>query len=79
MSTDSESSIFRALFQAACEEYNGRSGTNISEHPFAIQLQECHSIESLIALLQRQARGFREFQGRDGEVVILPNHTYVPY
>ena len=77
MSTPSESSVFQALFQAACKEYETRTGTNIIEHPLAIQLQTCNSFESLISLLQGQARAFREFRWSDGKVIISLNHTYM--
>jgi hypothetical protein len=79
MSTPSESSVFHALFQAACKEYSDRSGTNLIEHPLASQLQACNSFESLISLLREQARAFREFRGRDLNVTILLNLTYVSY
>ncbi|KAI0251727.1 hypothetical protein BJV78DRAFT_404848 [Lactifluus subvellereus] len=69
MSAPSEVSVFQALFQAACKEYEDRTGTNLIEHPLAIQLQTCHSFESLIALLQEQARAFHEFRRGDDKGV----------
>jgi hypothetical protein len=70
MSTFSESSVFQALFQAACKKYG-----NLTEHPLAIQLQACHSFESLIALVQEQARAFREFRGSESKVMMSFNDT----
>jgi hypothetical protein len=75
MSTPSEFSSFQTLFQAACKEYGDRTGTNYAEHPLAVQLQTCDSFDSLIALLQGQARGFREFRGSEGKVVISLHRT----
>jgi hypothetical protein len=69
MSAHSESSVFQALFRAAWKEYEDRTGTSLNEHPLAIQLQTCHSFESLLALLQEQARTFHEFRGGDHKVM----------
>ncbi|KAI0255883.1 hypothetical protein BJV78DRAFT_1151337 [Lactifluus subvellereus] len=76
MSAPSEFSVFQALFQAACREYERRTGTTLIEHPLAIQLQTCHSFESLVALLQEQARAFNEFRGSDDKVMVLLNHIW---
>ena len=70
-------SVFRALFQAACMEYESRTGTNLIDHPLAIQLQTCNSFESLLSLLQGQARAFHEFRRSDGKVIISFNHAYM--
>jgi hypothetical protein len=77
MSTPSEPSVFGALFQAACKEYGDRTGKNLAEHPLAIQLQACHSFESLVTLIQEQARAFREFRISHDKVTISLNHTSV--
>ena len=69
MSAPSESSVFQALFQAACKEYAGRTGTNLDQHPLALQLQTCDSFGSLISLLQDQAQAFDE--SRDGDKVMI--------
>jgi hypothetical protein len=70
MSAPSEISVFQALFEAACKEYEGRTGTNLIDHPFATQLQTCDSFGSLIALLQEQARAINELRGGDSKVNI---------
>ena len=77
MSAPSEYSVFQALFQAACKEYEGRTRTALIEHPLAIHLQTCRSFESLIALLQEQARAFHEFRGGDDKVMVSLNYMYV--
>jgi hypothetical protein len=74
MSAHSESSVFQALFRAARKEYEDRMRTNLNEHPLATQLQTCHSFESLIALLQQQARTFDEFRG-DDKVMVSLSHS----
>ena len=77
MSAPSEISVFQALYQAACKEYEDRTGTTLIEHPLATRLQTCHSFESLIALLQEQARAYHEFRGSDDKVIISLNYTYM--
>ena len=70
MSASSESSVFQALFQAAWKEYEIRTGTNRDQHPLVLQLQTCHSFESLISLLQEQAPALDE--SRLSTMVMVP-------
>ena len=74
MSALSEDSVFQALFQSACKEYEERTRTDLIDHPLAIQLQTCRSFESLIALLQEQARAFHQFRGGNDKVMVSLNH-----
>jgi hypothetical protein len=78
MSDPSESFGFQALFQAACKEYEDRSGTNLTEHPLAIQLQTCRSFDSLAALLREQARAYHTLRGGGDRVMVLLNYMCVP-
>ena len=72
----SSDSVFQVLFQAACKEYESRTGTNFIEHTLAIQLQTCTSFESLISLLRGQARAFHEFRWSNGKVITISlNHA----
>ena len=54
---------FRSLFESALTEYEKKTGITLSEHPLAIQLQSCHSIESTTAVLQGQAEAFNNVRG----------------
>jgi len=65
MDDQSESTSFRALFESAFQAYEERTGITLAEHPLAIQLQSCHSVESMTAIVQDQASAFNEFQGKD--------------
>jgi hypothetical protein len=58
----SELSTLQALFNAALQDYKDRTGNSLVDHPFARQLQECNSVESISTILKEQARGFREFR-----------------
>lgn len=59
------SASFRALFESAFQVYEKTTGISLAEHPFAIQLQSCHSTESMTALVQDQASTFNEFREKD--------------
>jgi hypothetical protein len=65
MTDQSGSSHFRSLFESALQSYEKQSGVVLAEHPLAVQLQTCHSVESVVALLQGQAQAFGDFRGSD--------------
>jgi len=65
MAEQSGSSCFRALFESALQDYQKQTGIILPDHPFAEQLQNPHSVESITALLQGQAQVFGGFQGSD--------------
>ena len=61
----SESTCFRALLESAFQAYEKKTGITLAEHPLALQLQGCHSVESMTALVQDQALAFNEFRGKN--------------
>ena len=65
MGEQSKSTSFRALFESAFQAYEKKTGITLAEHPLAIQLQSCHSVESITALVQDQASAFNGFRGKD--------------
>jgi hypothetical protein len=69
MSQLSSSSSFQALFGAALQDYEKRTGISLVNHPFAKQLEECDSLDSITAILREQAKGFREFRGDNGKLM----------
>jgi len=68
MSDHSQSSRFRALFDAALQDYQIQTGIALFNHPLAAKLQNCNSVESVTAVLQEQARTFNEFLGDNGRI-----------
>ena len=62
MSQSSSPSTFQGLFNAALQDYKDKTGSSLVDHPFATQLQECDSVESISTALEDQARIFREFR-----------------
>ena len=68
---DSPSSHFHKLFESALQDYERQTGTKLTEHPLADQLERCKSVESVTAVIIRgQARrAFGGFRRRsDGKV-----------
>ena len=65
MADHSEPSRFRALFQSALQSYEKKAGVRMADHPLALQLQNCHTVESITAVLQDQAQVLSEFPGSD--------------
>jgi len=56
---------FQALFDSALQAYEQKTSITLAEHPLAVQLQSCDSVESIIALLLDQARSFSNFRESD--------------
>src|SRR6266403_2937371 len=65
MGDQSGSSRFQVIFDSALRDYERQTGTTLSNHPLAQQLQVCQTVESTIALLQEQAHAFKEFRESD--------------
>jgi hypothetical protein len=56
---------FQALFESALQAYEKNTGVTLAEHSLALQLQNCHDIQSITILLQDQARLFGDFRAND--------------
>jgi hypothetical protein len=69
MSDSSTPSRFLLFFDAALQDYEKQTGTNLADHPFAKQLESCDSVESITTFFQEQAQGFSEFRGNDSRIM----------
>ena len=56
---------FRPPFESALQAYEMKTGVTLSKHPLVLQLQECHTVDSITTVLQDQARNFGDFQQND--------------
>ena len=65
----SSSSSFQVLFGAALQDYENRTRISLVNHPFAKQLEECNSLDSINAVLQEQAKGFRKLRRDNGKLM----------
>lgn len=65
MTDRSGSSHFRALFESALQNYEQKTNITLAEHPITEELKNCHTVESITAILRGQARTPSEFRGND--------------
>jgi hypothetical protein len=65
MTDQSGSARFQALFESALQAYEKKTGITLAQHPLAVKLQSCRSVEDVTALLQGQAKAFSDFQAND--------------
>ena len=65
MANQSRSSHLQVLFEAALQEYEKQTGIALAKYPLAEQLQICDSVESITAVLRKQAEAFSESRGKD--------------
>ena len=67
--SDHSSSTLESLFQAALQGYEDQTGEKLINHPLAQKLEQCNSVESIIAVLQEQAQAFDEFRRVERKVM----------
>ena len=67
-SSQSSTSSFQDLFNAALNDYENQTGTKLVEHPLARKIEACDSVDSIIAIFQEQAQIFRKFKD-DGKMM----------
>jgi hypothetical protein len=60
---------FRARFESALHTYRQTTGLALPEHPLAVQLQSCHSIESITTILTREARASGDLLVRSDRII----------
>ena len=65
MAHQSESTRFQALFEPALQAYEKKAGVSFAQHPLAIKLQSCDTVEAITGLFQDQAQAFGHLQGSD--------------
>jgi hypothetical protein len=79
MSDHSASSHLKVLFDAALQDYETQTGIALVKHPLAERLQECHSVDSITAVLHEQTQAFNEFRGKEKVIKLLKNAVSVLY
>jgi hypothetical protein len=65
----------KSLFEAALNDFENRTGTNLVQHQIIDELVNCQSADSVIDVLQKQAQAFRNFRGDDGRVMTWLKQT----
>jgi len=54
-----------SIFNAALQAYKKKTGNDITSHPFATELQSCHSPDTVLAVLRRQIPSLDQSQSGD--------------
>ncbi|KAH9964840.1 hypothetical protein BC827DRAFT_1382551 [Russula dissimulans] len=65
----------RSLFEAALNEFEGRTGTKLIQHQIFDDLLACESVEGILDILQEQAKPLRTALGNDGTLMKWINRT----
>jgi hypothetical protein len=60
-----ESAHLRTLFEPALQAYEERAGVSLAQHPLAINLQSCDTVEAITGHLRDHAQPFIDLQGSD--------------
>jgi hypothetical protein len=68
-STSTSTDNFIAIFNAASTEYQRVTGKHLHTHPFAAQLDACHSSKAVSDLLRTQAQAFSTFRKGDDKLM----------
>jgi len=54
---------FQSVLDGALDSYVKQTGIDITKHPSADKLQNCHSPEDIIQLLLERERAFKDYRG----------------
>ena len=65
----------KSLFEAALDDFQNRTGSNLVQHQIIDKLVNCQSADSVIDVLQEQTQAFRNFRGDDGRVMTWLKRT----
>jgi hypothetical protein len=62
MADHSGSAHFQILFESALQAYEKTAGVTLAQHPLALQIQSCQSVDDINTLLQNQAQAITDLQ-----------------
>ena len=63
--TPGSSSQFKAILDAALNEYKTKTGIDLRNNPLGKELQSCESSEAVLGIIQRHAKAFDKFRAGD--------------
>ena len=56
------SSNFQSILNAALDDYHKHTGIDLTKHPSAAQLQNCHSPEDVVQVLLEREASFKDYR-----------------
>ena len=70
---NASTSNFTPIFQAAYDEYKKLAGHDLATHPFAAELDQCDSPDSILDVLRKQAQAFARSRKGDEKLMAWLN------
>jgi len=62
-------SNFQSILDAALDDYHKHTGIDLTKHPSAAQLQNCHSPDDVIQLLQERESNFKDYREKHRKLI----------
>ena len=69
MSSTAPTSNIRSIIDAALADYTKLTGTDLSETPFAIALEQSNSPDAVLLLLHDREKAFKEYRDDDRKLI----------
>jgi len=66
---NSSDTQLQLLFDTALQSYENQTGFKLIDHPLARQLENCHTVDSVMEILQHQAWALAGFREDDGKIM----------
>jgi hypothetical protein len=66
---DPSSARLQLLFDAALQSYEKQTGMKLIDHPLAGQLENCHSVDNIMDILQQQAQALTTSRQDGGKLM----------
>ncbi|KAI9442625.1 ankyrin repeat-containing domain protein [Lactarius indigo] len=70
-----DTSAFKSIFDIALEEYERKTGTNLTTHPLADKLRICDSPDAVLNVLQEHLQAYEESRNGDQRLTKLLDPT----
>ena len=61
----SSSPNFQSIFNNALKAYEKRTKSDLLAHPLVVQLEDCKSLDAILAVTHQQVQQFHQSQGGD--------------
>ena len=69
MMNDPSNTRLHLLFDASLQSYEKQTRLKLVDHPLVLELENCHTVDSIMEILQNKACGFTRFR-EDGDKIM---------
>ena len=63
-------STFEVIFDAALAKYTNQTGHDLRNHPLALKIDTCDSLDDILLVFQAQVQAFDEVRNDDARLII---------